>query len=29
MVKKQLLELRGESHIDFRIHIDQHLPVGV
>ena len=29
MVKKQLFELRGESHIDFRIDIDQHLPVGV
>ena len=27
--KKQLFELRGESHIDFRIYIDRRLPVGV
>ena len=27
--KKQLFELRGESHIDFRIDIDRRLPVGV
>ena len=27
--KKQLFELRGESHIDFRIDIDRRLPMGV
>ena len=27
--KKQLFELRGELHIDFRIDIDRRLPMGV